>query len=151
MKTRSLSRDEPTAEDREALHAAFVAAPANASGLDDDRPEKVLRTLAERHAVPLRYACMWAQWGEWYIERAASYARARAARQHPNAPLDLEGFAAYYAESHYSHLDRPQGLAWGRHVWFQALAPIAHWEAARMIAAGRQAAVDARAAARKAA
>lgn len=120
------------------LHRAFVAVPRNPSGLDEeDEPHAALRRLARECGVPRMDAFREASWGEWYIEREANYARAWAAAQHPGAPLDLEGFATYYADRWYSHLPRHEALAWGRAMWFRALAPVSHWEAARVVAESR--------------
>lgn len=121
------------------LHRAFVTAPRNPSGLDEeDDPRAALLRLARSLGVPRREALRSAVWNEWYIEREANYARAWAAKQHPGAPLDLEGFAAFIADGLYSHLARREGLAWGRTMWFRALAPVAHWDAARIVAESRR-------------
>jgi hypothetical protein len=126
------------------LHDAFATTPYAAraqagyewSEHDDDA---TLKRLARQHGVELREATMEAASSSWGLEREARLARKWAARVHPGAPLDLEGFAAYIAGGMYGHLERREGLAWGRTIWFKALAPIAQWEAQRIIVASRKA------------
>lgn len=136
----------------EALHAAFVAPPANPSGNDDeDRPRVVLADLAWRLGVPLVTAKQWAVLECWYQERAAAYARAWAALHYPGVPLDLEGFAKHVAEERYSHLPDRVALAVGRELWYRALAPLALWEENRIILENRRRVQAEREAARRAA
>lgn len=127
----------------EALHRAFVSAPK--SSKDECARESfddhfaLLRRLARAAGLDPRDALSWASSGEWRLEREAKDALAWAAKYHRGAPLDLEGFAAYYADTQYRHLERPHALAWGRAAWYRSLAVVAHWEAARIIAASRMA------------
>lgn len=121
----------------EALHRAYVGAPFE----EDDGTESSmsLLRLAKRFGIDAKSARQWAIFGEWYLEREANAALAWRAKHHRGAPLALEGFAAYYADKEYSHLERPRALAWGRSTWYRALAVVAHWESARIIAASRMA------------
>jgi hypothetical protein len=129
-----------TAQDREVLHAAFVAPPTD---FQEDRPDpdKVLAALARTLGVPGRLAMSWARQEYWHEERAAAHANSWAARYYPGFPLGLEGFAKRYAGTRY---DNREALAEGRELWYRALAPIALWEEIRVLLAARRRAQAAR-------